>query len=145
MYTIVIPVDTNVERGERAARHMMELVENGPMTDVDAISVTLLNVFKEFKAVDDSGGNVKSEEFYDEDSYPEAVERVRDLVSEAGIAHELERRHGDPANEIIKYADAVEADLIVMAPRKRSSVGKAILGSVAQDVILKTERPTLVV
>lgn len=144
MYTIVIPVDTNVERGERATRHMIELIENGPMTDVDAISVTLLNVFKEFKAVDD-GGNVKSEELYDEDSYPEAVERVRDLISEAGIAHELERRHGDPANEIIKYADAVEADLIVMAPRKRSSVGKAILGSVAQDVILNTERPTLVV
>lgn len=144
MYTIVIPVDTNVERGERATRHMIELIENGPMTDVDAISVTLLNVFEEFKAVDD-GGNVKSEELYDEDSYPEAVERVRDLISEAGIAHELERRHGDPANEIIKYADAVEADLIVMAPRKRSSVGKAILGSVAQDVILNTERPTLVV
>lgn len=144
MYTIVIPVDTNVKRGERATRHLIELIENGPMADVDAISVTLLNVFKEFQAVDD-GGNVKSKELYDEDSYPEAVKRVRDLVSEAGIAHELERRHGDPANEIIKYADAVEADLIVMAPRKRSSVGKAILGSVAQDVILNTERPTLIV
>lgn len=39
MYTIVIPVDTNVERGERATRPMIELIENGPMTDVDAISV----------------------------------------------------------------------------------------------------------
>ena len=49
MYTIIIPVDTNVERGERATRRMIELIENGPMTDVDAISVTLLNVFKEFR------------------------------------------------------------------------------------------------
>ena len=144
MYTIVIPVDTNVERGERATRHVVKLIENGPMTDADAISVTVLNVFKEFKAVDD-GGNVKSNELYDEDSYPEALDSVRDLLSEADIAHKLERRHGDPADEIIEYADAVEADLVVIAPRKRSSVGKAMFGSVAQDVMLNTERPTLIV
>lgn len=144
MYTIVIPVDTNVERGERATRHVVKLIENGPMTDADAISVTVLNVFKEFKAVDD-GGNVKSNELYDEDSYPEAIDSVRDLLSEADIVHKLERRHGDPADEIIEYADAVEANLVVIAPRKRSSVGKAMFGSVAQDVMLNTERPTLIV
>lgn len=144
MYTIVIPVDTNVERGERATRHVVQLIENGPMTDADAISVTVLNVFKEFKAVDD-GGNVKSNELYDEDSYPEAIDSVRDLLSEADIVHKLERRHGDPADEIIEYADAVEANLVVIAPRKRSSVGKAMFGSVAQDVMLNTERPTLIV
>ena len=144
MYTIVIPVDTNVERGERATRHVVKLIENGPMTDADAISVTVLNVFKEFKAVDD-GGNVKSNELYDEDSYPEALDSVRDLLSEADIAYKFERRHGDSADEIIEYADAVEADLVVIAPRKRSSVGKAMFGSVAQDVMLNTERPTLIV
>jgi nucleotide-binding universal stress UspA family protein len=144
MYTIVIPVDTNVERGERATRHVIELIENGPMTDVDAISVTVLNVFSEFKAVDD-GGNVKSSDLYDEESYPEAVDLARELLDGAGITYDLERRHGDPADEIIEYVDDIEADLVVIAPRKRSAVGKAMFGSVAQDVILSTERPTLIV
>lgn len=144
MYHIVIPIDTSTERGLKAAEHVADLLEDGPFSDPSSITVTILNVFEKFQAIDD-GGNVKSSDLYDEDSYPEAVIRARDLIAETGVEYDLERRHGDSVDEIVDFADDVDADLIVMAPRKRSSVGKVVFGSVAQNVLLNTDRPTLIV
>lgn len=144
MYHIVIPVDTSEERGAKATQYVIDLLEEGVISDGEAISVTVLNVFEKFKAVDD-GGNVSSEELYDEDDYPDAVVRVRDLLEDATIEYDLERRHGDSADEIVDFVEEVDADLVVMAPRKRSSVGKAVFGSVAQNVLINTDRPTLIV
>ncbi|QFU84677.1 universal stress protein [Natronorubrum aibiense] len=144
MYHIVIPIDTSTERGVKATQHVVDLLEDGPFGDPESITVTLLNVFEKFKAIDD-GGNVKSDDLYDEDSFPEAVTSARELLDGTGVEYDLERRHGDSVDEIVDFADEVDADLIVMAPRKRSSVGKVVFGSVAQNVLINTERPTLIV
>src|SRR4051794_14082717 len=42
-------------------------------------------------------------------------------------------------------AEGVGADLLVIGARRRSPVGKALLGSVAQAVILEADQPVLVV
>lgn len=144
MYHIVIPIDTSTERGVKATQYVVDLLKDGPFGDPGSIAVTILNVFEEFKAIDD-GGNVKSDDLYDEDAYPEAVIHARELLTETGVEYDLERRHGDSVDEIVDFADEVDADLIVMAPRKRSSVGKVVFGSVAQNVLINTERPTLIV
>ncbi|APX97712.1 universal stress protein [Natronorubrum daqingense] len=144
MYHIVIPVDTSEERGAKATQYVIDLLDAGVISDAETISVTVLNVFEKFKAVDD-GGNVSSAELYDEDDYPDAVVRARDLLEDAAIEYDLERRHGDSADEIVDFVEEADADLVVMAPRKRSSVGKAVFGSVAQNVLINTDRPTLIV
>lgn len=144
MYHIVIPVDTSTERGVKATQHVIDLIEGGPFDDPGSIAVTILNVFEEFNAIDD-GGNVKSGDLYDEDLFPEAVNRIRELLDDTGIEYDLERRHGNPVDEIVDFADDADVNLIVIAPRKRSSVGKVVFGSVAQNVLINTDRPTLIV
>jgi len=52
---------------------------------------------------------------------------------------------GDAADEIIAYADEHDARYIVLAGRRRSPVGKAVFGSVTQDVLLGAERPVVTV
>ncbi|MFW5959190.1 MAG: universal stress protein, partial [Natronomonas sp.] len=68
-----------------------------------------------------------------------------DQLTEAGIAVDLVRRHGDPGEEIVEYADSVDADSIVIPTRKRTPVGKAVFGSVTQDVILNAKQPVTIV
>lgn len=53
---------------------------------------------------------------------------------------------GQEASEILlKAAERIDADLIVIGIRRRSRVGKLVLGSNAQDVLLGTPRPVLTV
>ena len=48
-------------------------------------------------------------------------------------------------NELVSLANEVEADVLVIGARRRSPVGKALLGSVAQTVILEANCPVLVI
>ncbi|ELY38957.1 universal stress protein [Natronorubrum tibetense] len=145
MYQFVIPVDEDETRAKNAAEYVTELIgESGLDVGPESLSVSVVNVFKEFKAIDD-GGNVKSKDLYDEDALPESMVTVRDLLTAAGVSVDLERRHGDPADEIVEYADSVDADTIIVPGRKRSPVGKAVFGSVTQDVILDSDRPVTIV
>ncbi|WP_141014176.1 universal stress protein [Nocardioides sambongensis] len=51
----------------------------------------------------------------------------------------------DVADAVVAVADAEEASLIVVGVRRRTAVGKALLGSVAQRVILDAHCPVLAV
>lgn len=144
MYNVVIPVDTDDDRALKPTRFLADLIEERSLLDPEDISVTVLYVFKEFKAVDD-GGNVSSKDLYDEESYPDSVDDVEELLSGLGVEYELQQRHGDPADEIVQYVEETDADLTILAPRKRSSVGKMVFGSVSQEVLLSLDRPVVVV
>lgn len=52
---------------------------------------------------------------------------------------------GDPAEEVLKYADKEDASYIAIGGRKRSKVGKVIFGSVTQSILLSAECPVLTV
>jgi nucleotide-binding universal stress UspA family protein len=52
---------------------------------------------------------------------------------------------GEPAEEIRGLAAAEGCDLIVIGLRRRSRVGKFLLGSNLQDVLMATERPVIAV
>jgi nucleotide-binding universal stress UspA family protein len=49
----------------------------------------------------------------------------------------------DPADEILDRARTSGADLIVIGLRRRSPVGKLVLGSTSQRVLLEAEVPVL--
>jgi nucleotide-binding universal stress UspA family protein len=51
----------------------------------------------------------------------------------------------DVAQKILELTDKVGAEVLVIGARRRSPVGKAILGSVAQTLILQANVPVVVV
>jgi nucleotide-binding universal stress UspA family protein len=63
------------------------------------------------------------------------------------VEHEVRQlvRGKDPAEDLIGVAEEVKADLIVIGLRRRSPVGKLILGSNAQRVLLDAGCPVLAV
>lgn len=75
------------------------------------------------------------------------LEEVREQLDTAGVEHEVRQlvRGLDPAEDLISIAEEVSADLIVIGLRRRSPVGKLILGSNAQRVLLEAACPVLAV
>lgn len=57
----------------------------------------------------------------------------------------LETAVSDPGAAVLHLVETLVPDLLVIGARKRSPVGKALLGSVAQRLILDAPVPVLVV
>ena len=76
-----------------------------------------------------------------------ALEEVREQLTNDGIDHEVRQlvRGLEPAEDLIAIAVEVGADLIVIGLRRRTPVGKLILGSNAQRVLLDAPCPVLAV
>lgn len=52
---------------------------------------------------------------------------------------------GQPATEILQYAEEVDTRFIVIGGQKRSPVGKALFGSTTQQILLGSEQPVVTV
>ncbi|QTE28352.1 universal stress protein [Pengzhenrongella sicca] len=74
-----------------------------------------------------------------------ALNAVRQLLDERGIAHEIRlvARSRDVADDLIAAAEETDGSLIVIGLRRRSPVGKLILGANAQRILLDSPCPVL--
>lgn len=65
-------------------------------------------------------------------------------LAESGVDHELRQTMGrDIADEILAVAKEIGADAVVIGIRHRTPVGKLIMGSVAQRVIIDAACPVI--
>lgn len=66
-------------------------------------------------------------------------------LTEAGIKFWIERsiKGADAADEVLRVAQAQRAELIVIGLRKRTPMGKFIMGSTAQRILLQAGCPVL--
>jgi len=76
-----------------------------------------------------------------------ALDEVRRELTAAGVEHEIRQlvRGLDPADDLVSVAEELAAEFIVIGLRRRSPVGKLILGSNAQRVLLDAPCPVLAV
>jgi len=85
----------------------------------------------------------------DEDSiqHEKELTDVRAELDAAGIEHEVRQlvRGLDPSEDLIAVAEETNADFIVIGLRRRTPVGKLILGSNAQRILLDAPCPVLAV
>ncbi|MFP4590921.1 MAG: universal stress protein [Halobacteriales archaeon] len=134
MYRILMPVDDDEGRARSQARFVAGLP--GAAEDLE---VRVLFVFS------DEGEDLPAElsRFKSADRIA-SVRRAVERLEEATVDVEVAEESGKPARTILHEAEDYGADLIVLGGRKRSPVGKAIFGSVAQTVILESERPVAV-
>lgn len=83
-----------------------------------------------------------------DDSWSTSTEwqQVQQRLEASGLDFEVRRPMGaDIADLVLAVAEEVDADLIVVGLRKRTPVGKLILGSVAQRILLDAGAPVLAV
>jgi len=66
-------------------------------------------------------------------------------LAAAGLDAEADALEGDPAAEIVKFAEANHIGTVVMGTRGRTGVARLILGSVARNVLLHAHCSVLIV
>jgi nucleotide-binding universal stress UspA family protein len=74
------------------------------------------------------------------------VHDVEARLNNCGVEFELTQPVGvDTVDELLKAMDRAEAELLVIGIRHRSPVGKLLLGSVSQQLLLECPKPVLAV
>lgn len=127
MYRVLIAIDGDEDRAHAQATAVTDL----PAAS-EEVTAHLCHVFQE----NPEGASANQ---------LASVRRAREVLDDAGIEYAHYEASGEPATEIQAAAEAVDADAICLSGRRRSPAGKAVFGSVTQEVILGTDRPVLTV
>lgn len=70
---------------------------------------------------------------------------IRDRLARDGVAVQVHAGTGRPSQEILRTAEAIGADLVVLGRRGLSRLEGAILGSVSTEVVHLSRIPVVVV
>lgn len=117
------------------------------MAEPFGASVTLMHVLTESRLQDlreDMRSSGTSEAYIDEivtlmkDSVAEQIERVAGSADASVVV-----ARGALADQVLERAGGGSVDLIVLGLRSRSRVGKLIMGSGVQEILLSTPCPVL--
>ncbi|MGX5659014.1 universal stress protein [Castellaniella ginsengisoli] len=84
------------------------------------------------------------QEWYAEES-AKVLKPTADILNQAGVPHVVDSRIGFAPQEITRYADEVDAHMIVMGAHGRGVLLDAVIGSVAGRVLALTHRPVLLI
>lgn len=77
----------------------------------------------------------------------EDLDVLRARLAEDGVEHEIRQlgsEHG-PSEHLVSLAEEIDASLLVIGLRRRSLVGKLIMGSNAQRILIDATVPVLAV
>ncbi len=80
-----------------------------------------------------------------EDEGKKALGTLEDESKKGAVGYEVIMREGRPAEEIVKAAKELSADVIVMGTAWRSGLDKFLLGSVTEKVMRTAPCPVLVI
>lgn len=135
--TIVLPTDGSPSTGYVADR-AFELAE---MADATVHALYVVDEGVESYSKETLGVVKNSLEAVGE----EATERVAKQGKKHGIPVVTAIRTGTPHEEILAYAEDLDADVIVMGTHGRTGLNRMILGSVTERVVRISERPVMTV
>jgi nucleotide-binding universal stress UspA family protein len=135
--SVLLPFDGS-EFSKKALARAMEL------SRIDGAQITVLYVIPRYEEM---------VEFFRTDSIKKSLRKEAEKVigqaekiaSEKGVSIKVEIREGHAPDEIIRTAEKLENDLIVMGTYGWKGVNKAIMGSTANRVITLASSPILVV
>lgn len=128
------------EKGIELAR-----LSGGTVYAVCVVSTTSLSMYMDY--LSSAGMNPYWELIYEglKKQAQQAVDYVKGLGEKKGIDVEAIVLEGDPADELIRYAEENGMDLIVMGTLGRTGIERLLLGSVAGNVVRNSKVPVMVV
>lgn len=143
MYRVVLAVNEDPREAEAQLSAIEALAG-----EMSALKMTVVYVFRDvegpaYVSIHQPIGDFR-EQLDDLREVPPSLDEVTRQLEVLDIEVHVRLERGDPAAKIIEIARDLDADAIHVGGRKRSAIGKAVMGSVAQEVILNADRPVTV-
>lgn len=133
---VAVAIDGSQESLE-AVRHAIRIASHREGVAVSLITVipVLLYADADFDPMAEYG-----------DMQKQVIEPALDLLDDAGVASELVMLHGRPADEIARYANGADIDLLVVGSRALTDMyAIAVGGSVSRRLTAQVRCPLLIV
>ena len=138
---ILVPLDGS-ELSESVMEHVVAIAKNCRMPQVVLLRVREPLDEDVRKTLDVKIANELDKAYRDEvDVY---LKKIAADLKAKGVTAKTEVLAGNPAEEIIDYAEDSDIDLIIMSTHGRSGVSRWVFGSVADRVIRHTKKPVLI-
>ena len=139
---LLVPVDGS-ESSRRAIEHIVRLARQGEPPEIHVIHVRPAIDAWEVRRFLNAEEIAQMQRHEGE----EELRAVRDLLDGAGIAYRSQVLAGadSVAETIARYANEHGCDLIVMGTHGRSGLSHILMGSVATEVIHRSEVPVTLV
>ncbi|MDD4923758.1 MAG: universal stress protein [Dehalococcoidales bacterium] len=138
---ILVPLDGS-ELSESALTHVIDIT-----TDCHALEVILMRIREPLDpnviGTLDAKVAVELDQAY-RDEAARYLDKVVETLKEKGVKAKTEILSGNPAEEIIRYSQKNDVDLIIMSTRGRSGISRLVFGSVAEKVIRNSTVPVLI-
>ena len=136
--TVLVAVDGSA-MSDQAVRHVVEQLDSS-LDEVTVISVLPIERSDAIPPEDDSPRSRLLKE-----EIARHIGSACSTLQDAGIACRSVIRFGDPATEVLKLAEEIGCDLIVVGRRGRGRAAKLLLGSVSEKVTREAACPVTVV
>jgi len=137
-----VTIVAGVERIERKSNAVIEGRKHADAfgEDLHVVHVLSQSAFRDLEQdiLSDTGKTVPVDDVraLAEEKADEVASRTTDDFEAVGLV-------GDAGDEIVRYANKQNATYICVGGRRRSAVGKALFGSVTQDVLSNAECPVV--
>ncbi|MDM7913134.1 MAG: universal stress protein [Methanotrichaceae archaeon] len=146
MFEKILVATDGSKHGEKAAEKALEMAR---LTGGKVTAIYVADVSNYFTPIDVSY-NVADEMIVGMRSLvlkdgEAAIKRVEAMAKVAGVPFEGKIIEGNPAEDIMRFAEESKEDLIVMGSIGKTGLEKFLLGSVAEKVIRNSKVPVLVV
>ncbi|WP_418283003.1 universal stress protein [Halorubrum sp. DTA98] len=130
---------------ERIDHESAAVIEGAKLAEAfdEALHVVHVLSQSEFRDLEQSSLQETGQTVPVDDIRSYAKEAADDVAARTTDDYEAVGLVGDAAEELIKYANDHDASYICVGGRRRSAVGKALFGSVTQDVLLDSNCPVV--
>ncbi|UWG47703.1 Nucleotide-binding protein, UspA family [Halanaeroarchaeum sp. HSR-CO] len=139
MSNILVPVDGS-EHSERAVEYAVNHFPDGDITALHVVELpegyfsAFMEDLEDLPQVEDEKAEAR-----------EILDTIRATAEELGATIDTAYVTGKPSNQILTYAEENDIDEIVIGNRGLSGVGRVMFGSVAEQVVRRSEIPVVVV
>lgn len=124
-----------LDNSDFAHKVMLQALELAKVYQAQLFAVSVINYSVLGQLDESSPSQLMSETIYNwTNSFQEVLDKCKQLAGEFEIEYFQAMLSGHPAEEIIKYAEENNIDLIVMGHIGKSAAAGLILGSVSQKV-----------
>ena len=140
MQKVLVPIDGS-EFSRRAVEHLIALVKDQCPTEIHLLNVQI--------PIDSGHARMffseTDVEAYHRDEGIEALSEARAMLDREGIQYTFHILVGHVAETIARFAQEKDIDRIVMGTHGRTGLTQLLLGSVATDLIRRTDLPIALV